>query len=76
MQAVCREFSETSYAVLTSFLRPELASQLLAALLEADEADGEAAGAGAVDGWELRGPPHLRRFLRFTGGQGTSPHAR
>ncbi|CAE8601995.1 unnamed protein product, partial [Polarella glacialis] len=59
------------------FLRPEVAARLSTSLEEVDAADGFAPGAeeaavpqysaGATDGWELLGPPHLRRYLRYSG---------
>eukprot|EP00435_Cladocopium_sp_Y103_P032166 s2722_g8.t1 len=86
--AVQRQFEESSYAVLTEFLREDVAQRLARELEEVDKADGFQPDAeelpvpcyksGAQDGWELVGPPHLRRFLRFskTGNSMESPHGR
>lgn len=75
MQAVAERFAEDSYAVLTGFLREDVASSLSRALAAADRNDGFGVGvpeaavpqyrAGAVAGWSMVGPPHLRRYLRF-----------
>jgi len=77
MQTVASQFADSSYAVLAQFLRPDVFSALLEMLGAADTADGfsqdsaEAPlpcyGAGACDGWEVIGPPHLRRYLRYEG---------
>lgn len=89
LQAVAGEFSESSYAVLAEFLRPDLAKEVSEDLEAVDAADGFEPDAeetvpkydtGLCDGWELVGPPHLRRFLRYGGCQEGSkeatPHAR
>lgn len=77
LEVVADRFADDSYAVLTGFLRPEIASRVLGDLHEVDAADGFSAKkeepvplyrAGASDGWVLVGPPHLRRYLRFQSG--------
>ncbi|CAE8722385.1 unnamed protein product, partial [Polarella glacialis] len=45
LQAVCKRFENASYAVLTEFLRPEVAARLSTSLEEVDAADGFAPGA-------------------------------
>eukprot|EP00933_Yihiella_yeosuensis_P044205 TRINITY_DN39302_c0_g1_i1.p1 TRINITY_DN39302_c0_g1~~TRINITY_DN39302_c0_g1_i1.p1 ORF type:complete len:440 (-),score=110.43 TRINITY_DN39302_c0_g1_i1:139-1296(-) len=77
LEAVSKQFEDDSYALLTEFLRPDLAEAISKSLQEVDAADGFAPGAeespiplyevGTKDGWELIGPPHLRRYLRHVG---------
>eukprot|EP00929_Paragymnodinium_shiwhaense_P101094 TRINITY_DN63909_c0_g1_i1.p1 TRINITY_DN63909_c0_g1~~TRINITY_DN63909_c0_g1_i1.p1 ORF type:complete len:653 (+),score=174.91 TRINITY_DN63909_c0_g1_i1:88-1959(+) len=77
LKAISEKFADGSYAVLTSFLRTDKSSALAAALADADRADGFGSDgveppvppyqAGVADGWELLGPPHLRRLLRHKG---------
>jgi len=76
LEAVQKQFEESSYAVLTEFLRADLAQRLAGELEAVDKVDGFQPDAeelpipcytsGAADGWEMVGPPHLRRFLRFS----------
>lgn len=75
LQAVAQQFEESSYAVLTEFLRAEVASTISQLLEEVDADDGFAPSSeeipvpqysiGVGHGWEVIGPPHLRRFLRY-----------
>jgi len=75
LEAVAERFVDSSYAVLKHFLRADLAERISAALADADASDGFQANVedcpapayriGANDGWELIGPPHLRRHLRY-----------
>lgn len=74
LEKINERFAEQSYAVLNGFLRADVASQLTDALAAVDSADSFGKDgkeppippyeAGVTDGWELIGPPHLRRFLR------------
>ncbi|CAK9074696.1 unnamed protein product [Durusdinium trenchii] len=89
LEAIQKQFEESSYAVLTEFLRADLAERIAGELEAVDKADGFEPNAeelpvpcytsGVVDGWELLGPPHLRRFLRLAQAAlpgAESPHGR
>eukprot|EP00428_Durinskia_dybowskii_P025525 CAMPEP_0170244896 /NCGR_PEP_ID=MMETSP0116_2-20130129/22229_1 /TAXON_ID=400756 /ORGANISM="Durinskia baltica, Strain CSIRO CS-38" /LENGTH=600 /DNA_ID=CAMNT_0010495761 /DNA_START=87 /DNA_END=1889 /DNA_ORIENTATION=- len=75
MREIAGHFAEQSYVMLTEILRKDVASEIIGALLEADREDGFGPDckepevpqyeAGAVDGWSVVGPPHLRRFLQY-----------
>eukprot|EP00928_Gymnodinium_smaydae_P039022 TRINITY_DN26761_c0_g1_i1.p1 TRINITY_DN26761_c0_g1~~TRINITY_DN26761_c0_g1_i1.p1 ORF type:complete len:650 (+),score=173.76 TRINITY_DN26761_c0_g1_i1:288-1952(+) len=73
LSVVAERFADASYAVLAGFLRADLFEELQKALEEADQRSCgsdqalPAFDAGACDGWNLVGPPHLRRFLRYDG---------
>lgn len=77
MKAIAERFADASYALLTGFLRADVAAEIAASLAGVDSADGLAADsdeaalpnyhAGEGDGWATVGPPHLRRYLRYEG---------
>ena len=82
MDKIREQFVEESSIQLTHFIAPEHAKKIRAAILAADAADKVGLGrlpdysAGEGGGWEARGPPHMQRFLAFTGApSGDSPDA-
>jgi len=75
LKVIADRFGDASYALLTNFLREDISARLSDALRLADAEDGFAPGTaetpipqysvGATAGWQLVGPPHLRRYLRL-----------
>merc|ERR1712232_527492 len=79
VEEVAVRFVDASYAVLTHFLRADVFTRLAEGLRQVDATIGVTGkgaesgpidyNAGAVGGWDLVGPPHLQRYLRFTDAQ-------
>lgn len=73
MRKIRSTFNRDSSIQLHSFLQNKIGKRISKATTEADRSDALGAtfpppldyAVGVGEGWELIGPPHLRRFLRF-----------
>lgn len=70
---IAKRFASASSVRLASFLRPDVAARIAAAVVRADGRDGLGRGrppstdvTGEGRGWAGSGPPHMQRYLTFS----------
>lgn len=82
LEQLGKHFLDDASVQLCDFLRADVAAALLGSAQSCDASDNVGNGAppsgynvGANDGWEMVGPPHKRRYLRYSKNNNTSSPA-